>query len=135
MDLDRYKEEMDKLKSHSQELDRSQREIDQRQRQKQDTQKALAHLDRFCHQVSRGLTSLTFDERQQLLRLVIERITVENGVARIDTVIPPAQDNLRNRYPEPVEGLFRCESGSKSSPRTEPQGSPVGRIVRGVVVS
>jgi site-specific DNA recombinase len=104
MDLDRYKEEMEKLKSHRQELDRSQREIDQRQRQKQDTQKALAHLERFCHQVSKGLTSLTFDERQQLLRLVIERITVENGVARIDTLIPPDQDNLRNRYPEPVEG-------------------------------
>ena len=47
---------------------------------------------------------MTFDERQQLLRLVIERITVENGVARIDTVIPPDQDNLRNRYPELVEG-------------------------------
>jgi len=69
-----------------------------------DTQKALAHLERFCHQVSKGLTSLTFDERQQLLRLVIERISVENGVARIDAVIPPDQDNLRNRYPEPVEG-------------------------------
>ena len=55
--------------------------------------------------MSKGLTSLTFDERQQLLRLVIERITVENGVARIDTVIPPDQDNLRNRHPEPVEGL------------------------------
>ena len=69
-----------------------------------DTQKALAHLERFCHQVSKGLTSLTFDERQQLLRLVIERISVENGVARIDAVIPPDQDNLRNRYPELVEG-------------------------------
>ena len=118
MDLDRYKEEMEKLKSHRQELDRSQREIDQRQRQKQDTQKALAHLERFCHQVSKGLTSLTFDERQQLLRLVIERITVENGVARIDTVIPPDQDNLRNRYPEPVEGSPQLNSGSTSSPWT-----------------
>ena len=54
-----------------------------------------------------GLTPLTFDERQQPLHLVIERITVENGVARIDTVIPPDQDNLRNRYPELVEGHFR----------------------------
>ena len=104
MNLDRYKEDMDKLTSHRQELDRPQREVDQCQRQKQDTQKALAHLERFCHQVSKGLTSLTFDERQQLLRLVTERITVENGVARIDTVIPPDQDNLRNRYPEPLEG-------------------------------
>jgi len=104
MNLNRYKEDMDKLKSHRQELDRPQREVYQCQRQKQDTQKALAGLERFCHQVSKGLTSLTFDERQQLLRLVTERITVENGVARIDTVIPPDQDNLRNRYPEPLEG-------------------------------
>jgi len=103
MNLDRYKEDMDKLTSHRQELDRPQGEVDQCQRQKQDTQKALAHLERFCHQVSKGLTSLTFDERQQLLRLVTERITVENGVARTDTVIPPGQDNFRNRYPEPLE--------------------------------
>ena len=103
MNLDRYKEDMDKLTSHRQELDRPQREVDQCQRQKQDTQKALARLERFCHQVSKGLTSLTFDERQQLLRLVTERITVENGVARTDTVIPPGQDNFRNRYPEPLE--------------------------------
>ena len=53
MDLDRYKEEMDKLKSHRQELDRSQLEIDQRQRQKQDTQKALAHLERFVNRCPR----------------------------------------------------------------------------------
>ena len=104
MNLDRYKEDIDKLTSHRQELDMPQREVDQCQRQKQDTQKALAHLERFCHQVSKGLTSLTFDERQPLLRLVTERIAVENGVARIDTVIPPDQDNLRNRYPEPLEG-------------------------------
>ena len=102
-DLGLYKEEMDNLKSHRQDLDRSQREIDQCQRQRQDTQKALAHLERFCHQVSKGLTSLTFDERQQLLRLVIERISVENEVTRIDTVIPPDQNNLRNHYPEALE--------------------------------
>ena len=104
MNLNRYKEDRDKLKSHRQEFDRPQGEVYQCQRQKQDTQKALAGLERFRHQVSKGLTSLTFDERQQLLRLVIEQLTVENGVARIDTMIPPDQDNLRNRYPEPLEG-------------------------------
>ena len=104
MNLDHYKEEIDKLKSHRQELDRPQWEVDQCQRQKQNPQKTLARLERFCHQGSKGLTSLIIDEGQQLLRLVIERITVENGVARIDTVIPPEQDDLRNRYPEPLEG-------------------------------
>ena len=62
LNLGQYKEEMDKLKSHRQELDRPQREVDQCQRQKQKPQKALARLERFWHQVSKGLTSLTFDE-------------------------------------------------------------------------
>ena len=62
MNLDRYKEDMDKLTSHRKELDRPQREVDQCQRQKQDTQKALARLERFCHQVSKGLTP--FDIRR-----------------------------------------------------------------------
>ena len=35
------------------------------------------------------------------------RNAFDNGVARIDTMIPPDQDNLRNRYPELVEGPFR----------------------------
>ena len=52
-------------------------------------------------------------ERGIIMRLVIERITVENGRARIDTVIPPDQDNLRNRYPEPVEG---CASVNPEPP-------------------
>jgi hypothetical protein len=37
---------------------------------------------------------------EQLRLLMVD----PNGVARIDTVIPPDQDNLRNRYPELVEG-------------------------------
>ena len=98
--------------------------------------RALENLERFCHQVSKGLTSLTFGERQQLLRLVIERITVENGVARIDTVIPPDQDNLRNRYPEPVEGCASVnpeppapsfQQKLKSTAPLIPPGSPLPR--------
>jgi len=40
---------------------------------------------------------MTFEERQQLLRLVVERVTVEYGVARVETVIPLEKDNLRHR--------------------------------------
>ncbi|HJN87272.1 MAG TPA: hypothetical protein QGI03_09025, partial [Dehalococcoidia bacterium] len=56
-----------------------------------------------------------FDERQQLLRLVVEGITVDNGRVRVDTIIPTGDSNLRNRYPELVEG--RRAGGSTSSPR------------------
>ena len=38
-----------------------------------------------------------------MLRLVVERITVDNGRVRVETVIPTEQINLRNHCPEPVE--------------------------------
>ena len=90
--------------------------LERRQQQDQDARDALEHLSRFCHRISEGLSALTFDERQQLLRLVVEGITVDNGRVRVDTIIPTGDSNLRNRYPELVEG--RGASGSTSSPRT-----------------
>ena len=104
MDLKRYKAEMVKLRQHQAEIERRTTELDRRQQQDQDAQNALEHLNRFCHRISKGLDALTFDGRQQLLRLVVERITVDNGRVRVDTVIPTDDGNLRNRYPELVEG-------------------------------
>ena len=106
MDLKRYKAEMVKLRQHQAEIERRTTELDRRQQQDQDAQNALEHLNRFCHRISKGLDALTFDERQQLLRLVVERITVDNGRVRVDTVIPTDDGNLRNRYPELVEGRW-----------------------------
>ena len=102
--MERYKAEMEKLRDRGRELERCGVELDRRQEQKQDTRKGLEHLDRFCRQVVLGLDAMTFEDRQQLLRLVVERATVENGTVRVETVIPTGQVNLRNRYPEIVEG-------------------------------
>ncbi len=112
MDLKRYKAEMDILRQHQAEIERRTTELDRRQQQDQDAQNALEHLNRFCHRISKGLDALTFDERQQLLRLVVEGITVDNSRVRVDTVIPTDDGNLRNRYPEPVEGRGICGSTS-----------------------
>ena len=48
---------------------------------------------------------MTFEERQQLLRLVVERVTVEDERVTVETVIPTRGDDvkLRNRRSEPVE--------------------------------
>jgi hypothetical protein len=48
-----------------------------------------------------------FDDRQQLLRLVVEGITVEDDVFRVETVIPVDDGKLRHRRPELVEGLLK----------------------------
>ena len=46
-------------------------------------------------------------ERQRLLQLLVERITVEDGRVRVEAAIPaPTEEDvqLRARHPEPVEG-------------------------------
>ena len=104
MELDRYKAEMEKLRVRRQELERVGRDIDWREQEQQDSLKALEHLERFCKSVSTGLDAMTLEDRQQLLRLVVEQINVDEGRVRIETIIPTGNDDkLRTRHREPVE--------------------------------
>jgi len=106
MDLERYRDEMDKISSRRVQLEKVIQDLETTKHQERDSRQTLAHLKTFCDEVSVGLDAMTFEERQQLLRLVIDRVTVDNGVARIETRIPgpSPQDQLRLHDPEPVEG-------------------------------
>ena len=48
---------------------------------------------------------MTFEERQDLLRLLVDRITVGDETVRVETIIPSGDDHgqLRTRRGEPVE--------------------------------
>jgi len=109
MDLERYKVEMNKVRQRRKELERVGQDIDRRARQEQDSRKALERIEHFCRRVSEGLDALTFEEGQQLLQLLVERITVENGRVRIEAAIPmgdtPGQ--LRTHHAELVEAWRR----------------------------
>jgi site-specific DNA recombinase len=105
MDLKRYKTEMDKLRARIKELDGIARDLERRSEQERGAESALQQLQTFCHRVSEGLDRMSFEERQELLRLVVDRITVEDETVRIETVIPQGDDysQLRTRHGEPVE--------------------------------
>ena len=92
IDMERYKSEMGKLRNRCGELEYILHGIDRREQQEHDTKKALEDLERFCYRISEGLDSLTFDEKQKLLRLLVERITVEDGRVSIDAVIPTSHE-------------------------------------------
>jgi site-specific DNA recombinase len=126
MDRERYGAVMAKISKHRLELERQIEELDLRQRQEQDSQSALENLGRFCRQVTQGLDAMSFDDRQQLLRLVVEGITVENDIVRVETVIPQDEGNLRNRRPELVEGCAQAmfTTNTKLNPRSGSTGSP-----------
>ena len=96
MELDRYKAEMDRLRARRQELECVARGIAHTELEELDRRAALEHLERFCLQVSKGLETMSFEECQHLLRLLVERITVEDGHVRIETVIPTTGDEGYN---------------------------------------
>ncbi len=103
MALDRYKMEMTKLQERRRDLERAAIGLDQRERQTQDSENALEHLQRFCEQLARGVESMAFAEKQQLLRLVVEGVRVEDNRVYVETIIPLDSGILRARHGEPVE--------------------------------
>jgi len=106
MDLDRYKEEMGKLHQRREDLERASKDIERRESEEKHSRKALGQMESFCHRVAQGLNALGFEERQQLLRLVVERIALGDNTIRIETIIPTGDGNVRlgYRHPEIVEG-------------------------------
>ena len=106
MDLNRYKAEMDKYRTLLHEIESASKEMERKAADVADNRAALDHLHKFCDRVSRGIDSLAFEERQQLLRLVVESITVQDDRVRIATIIPTDGDEgqLRARHLELVEG-------------------------------
>ncbi len=105
IDLPRIKEEMGKLRARREALDRERRGMEQlRQQQAQGTH-ALERLEAFCQRVSQGLERLTFEEKQKLLRLLVDHIQVDGDHVRVEGIIP-LQASSRNaalRPPRPAD--------------------------------
>ena len=81
-------------------------------RQEETNRNALDQMETFCNRVAQRLDAMTFEERQQFLRLVVERITVEGERVKVATVIPADLGNgqLRNARRELVEPYERGRS-------------------------
>ena len=54
-------------------------DLDRRSDYERDSKSALRHLESFCHRVADRLDNMSFEERQEILRLVVDRFTVETG--------------------------------------------------------
>ncbi len=79
MDLDCYKLEMERLRKQKTELRRRVEELNQRHQLEQHSRYALEHLNRFSRNITHRLNAMTFEERQTLLQLLVEKVTVEDG--------------------------------------------------------
>lgn len=88
LELAEYAAKREALREQQRQLERQRRDLEQRAAAQVQAQDALARLEAFCQAVAAGLDTLTFAGQQALLRLVVERITVEEHTVRIETVIP-----------------------------------------------
>ena len=88
LELPQFKEEMDKVRARRGALEQQQRDLERQRLEQVQTQDALAKLEAFCQRVSQGLHWLTFDDKQKLLRLVVDRIVVDGQHVRIEGIIP-----------------------------------------------
>jgi site-specific DNA recombinase len=95
IELPRLKEEMDGLKARRQGLERERRELERLSQEQVQGKDALVRLEVFCHRVSQGLEHLTFEDKQKLLRLIVNRIIVDDYKVSIEGLIP-----LDNHHPE-----------------------------------
>ncbi len=99
-----------KLRERRSGLEELENQLERRVKDEQDAKAGLRYLEQFCDRVSRGLESLSFEDRQKLLRIVVERITVEDNRVRIETIVPPDQDVLLlTRRPGLIEGPLHSE--------------------------
>ena len=88
IELPRLKEDMGKLKARRELLQKERRELDRLREEHVREEDALVRLEAFCERVSRGLENLSFEEKQKLLRLLVDRIEVDGQQVRIEAVIP-----------------------------------------------
>jgi hypothetical protein len=117
---------MDKLRLRAEALDGTSRDLSRRSETEKGSERALEHLETFCARIEEGLDNMSFEERQDLLRLVVDSISVENETVKVETIIPSGEsDNqLRTRRGEPIEPpirqrLFRPTNLAYSRPSTE----------------
>lgn len=101
--LDRFKSEMVGLRDRRESARTQLDDLEKRLAISESQAMALERIEEFCKKVSTGLDSLQPPERQELLRILVERITVEDGKVRVEAVIPTGDEDggiLCTRVPE-----------------------------------
>jgi site-specific DNA recombinase len=88
LELLEYKAKMDELRERKRGLEKQLASLEERGHRQSRERDALERLESFCEAVAQGLDNLTFEEKQQLLRLLVERILVENSKVQVEAIIP-----------------------------------------------
>ncbi len=88
IDLNTYKPKMNEMSNTKSHLENQLDDLDRRTHNQYLEEKALKDMKKFCKTICNGLDKLSFDEKQQLLRLLVERIELRGNKAFVDIIFP-----------------------------------------------
>ena len=112
--LEEYGQRRRKLELEQNQLEQQLTQLNQQARQQQEVAQMATSLEQFCQQVTVGLDTADFDQKRQIVELLIDRVVVNSETIEIRYVLPTAQEayhtrfcNLRSTYcvAVPVEAL------------------------------
>jgi site-specific DNA recombinase len=83
------REDMDLIQKEQGELEKRKSELERQLAQRQLTESQEARIRSFAEKISSGLDTLDFAGRQELLRLLVEKVIFNGQVVEIQTIITP----------------------------------------------
>jgi DNA repair exonuclease SbcCD ATPase subunit len=83
------REDMKQIQKEQVELEKRKTEIERQLAQRQLTESQEARIRSFAEKISSGLDTLDFAGRQELMRLLIEKVLFDGQVVEIQTIINP----------------------------------------------
>ncbi len=98
IDLSELKERRERIEEHGRMLKRRLSEIHEKRVDREQEIRLLEGLEQFSESVRDSLQEPSFETRQQILRLVVDRIIVEDDKVVIHHVVPAGPVRLQTRH-------------------------------------
>jgi site-specific DNA recombinase len=96
--LEEYRRRRRELEERVAGLAEQQRELEASLAHRRDLASSIEHITQFCQRVQAGLAQATFEQKRQLLHLLIDRIVVKDEEVEIRYVIPLSARSEHTRF-------------------------------------
>ena len=129
-ELERKREELDRRHAT---LTAQQRQLDAAAEQRLELQAVADGIEAFCQAIRAGLATATFEQRRQLVELLIDRVIVTDDQVEIRYVLPTSPGGPHRPFCQFVpslaemaraEGWATITPGTAAPPRTRPVRGP-----------
>ena len=98
IDLSELKERRERIEEHGRMLKRRLSEIHEKRADREQEIRLVEGLEQFSESVRDSLEEPSFETKQQVLRLVVDRIVVENDKVVIHHVVPTGPVRLQTQH-------------------------------------